>query len=78
MAVSLARVETPTPFGTLFLDPAGMFILYQAVIPSQKIMHLTMQAPAIAPLTGLQFHLQGAIVGGSGLYLTNAVTITIF
>jgi hypothetical protein len=78
LAVALIKTSIATPFGTLYLDPYTMLILYQATVPPQKIIHLTMQLPVIAPLSGIPIHLQAGIVGPSGLYLTNPVAVTIY
>ena len=66
------------PSGTLLLDPATLMILVQSAIPSNGVFSLTMQIPNDPGLSGITVYFQAAIIGLSGLYLTNSVFPTIY
>jgi hypothetical protein len=79
LAFSFGGASIPLPpFGTLLLDPAMLALLVQAAMPGNGIFSLTLQIPLDPALTGVTPHYQAAILGPSGLYLTNSVFPTIY
>jgi hypothetical protein len=79
LAISAAGASIPVPpFGTLLLDPASLGFLAQAAIPPDGVFALTLQIPTDPGLSGMTPHLQAAIAGPSGVYLTNSVFPTIY
>jgi hypothetical protein len=78
LAASLGYAQTPTPFGLLHLDLSSLLFVDQGPIPATRIRPFPFEIPADPAFHGLELHLQGAIVLGASLYLTNPRTITIF
>jgi hypothetical protein len=78
MVGSPLPANIPTPYGTLFLDPGSLTILFNGPIPLSGVQTVPIPIPDLPQLAGLTVYLQsGVFAGPNGLYLTEFATTTI-
>jgi len=76
LAVSLGAASYPVPpHGTLLIDPTRMLVLATPGIPGVGLYGVNFQVPIGPGVTGIGLHFQAAVLAGSSLYLTNAITV---
>lgn len=78
LAVSAVPANIPTPFGTLWIDPAAMLPLFSGTIPASGVQTVPVPVPDSPFLAGLTLYFQGAVFSGPGTgYLTDFAQATI-
>jgi hypothetical protein len=78
IALSPVAADIPTPYGTLFIDPAAMLLLAQPTLPASGLFTLSLQIPVAPGFSGTEIHFQAAVLGPPGLYLTNSALSTVY
>jgi hypothetical protein len=78
MVASAVPANILTPYGTLYLDPSSLIVLFSGPIPPSGVQTIAVPIPDLPELAGLTVYLQSGIFAGpNGFYLTEFATTTI-